>query len=93
MELNGQQVGQKVPGARIRFQSLDYSIYTNGSALQRFSNFCDCLMMGGVHPQAGLTDNSSKQRANRQFYFVHHFTFLIQPAVVDRPRRLLRNIH
>src|ERR1043165_107197 len=93
MELNGQQVGQKVPGARIRFQSLDYSIYTNGSSSQRFSDICDRLMMSAIHPEAVSAGDFSKQRSNLQFYFVNHLMFFSQPAMVERAWNLASDVH
>jgi len=45
VELNCQQEGQKMPAFRPQFQTLNYSIYTNGSYPQRFSHFFDSLVV------------------------------------------------
>jgi hypothetical protein len=45
VELNGQQVRQKLPGTGRQFHALANSIITNGSYRQMFSNFSNRLMM------------------------------------------------
>src|ERR1043166_1506167 len=93
MELNGQQVGQYLPSGWLPFQSLNYSIYTNGISAQRFSNFCDRLVMSTIHPQDVFARHFSKQRANLQFYLMYHLIFAPWLGMISGPGGLLWDVH
>ena len=93
MKLNCQLIGLYVPGGRLPFQSLNYSIYTNGSSQQRFSDFCNRLMMGAIHSQVAVTHNASKHRATLHLNCMHHIVFEVHLPVIDSPGSLLRDVH